>query len=81
VSERPRHRERRSGAERRSGQERRQADVDCLPARILRSIDRDRRSGEERRSGLERRRFEKLILRMRKLGGGRGDDVSRVRTE
>jgi hypothetical protein len=32
-------------------------------------MNRDRRTNEDRRHGLERRRFEKVVVRMRKLSG------------
>jgi hypothetical protein len=61
--------ERRSGLDRRTGSERRQADIDCLAARILRSINRDRRIGEDRRHHRERRKFENVVVQIRALRG------------
>jgi hypothetical protein len=39
-------------------------------------MDGDRRSGDERRGGFERRRFEKVMVRIRRLRR----DLERVRT-
>jgi hypothetical protein len=69
MLERPTLDERRSGGDRRTGNERREAHLDCLTARILRSINRDRRTDENRRHSPERRRFEKVVARMRQLSG------------
>jgi hypothetical protein len=76
VSERVERVERRLGADRRSGEDRRQADAENILARILRSIDGDQRSAGERRGGVDRRRFEKVMVRLRRLRR----DLERVRT-
>jgi hypothetical protein len=39
-------------------------------------MDGDRRNGGDRRGGVERRRFEKVMVRIRRLRG----DLARVRT-